>query len=95
MKTFTGIEAMLIAIAFVLAVMFFHQAWENIVNQRVSKFSLDALFVTLGLRFGTHAMRKRIRNVIRSPARMRWAGMYALALALTSLALMVIWLGLL
>ncbi len=85
MKSLTALDWFFMLLTGLLVIMFFYQAWENIVNRRISRWSLDALGVSLGYRFGSDRTRERIQKVTRTPKRMFLAGIYALGLGLAML----------
>ncbi len=75
----------------VLAIMFLHEAWENLVHRRPSRYGLDAAFVWLGIKFGCEPVRGRVRKATGNPHRMLAAGFYALCLGIGMLYVIFNW----
>jgi hypothetical protein len=50
----------------VLVITLVCQAWINIINHKVSRFSIDALLIALVLRFGTKTAKRNARNFPRT-----------------------------
>ena len=61
-----------------LSLLFFYQAWENIVNKRVSKYSLDALILFLSNNFANPTNRANTQRLSKDRTRLFLFGMFCL-----------------
>ncbi len=81
----TSIDWIILVLTCVLATMFLYEAWENVVNRRLSRYGLDAVLASLSIGFGGEAVRQRVRKATSNPKRMVVAGLYALSLGIGAL----------
>lgn len=61
-----------------LSIMFLHQAWENLIRHRVSKFSIDRLLLILSDNFASSKHRMETRKLSTDPKRLLIFGLMAL-----------------
>ncbi len=61
-----------------LAIMFFHQAWANIIQRKVSIFSFDRIMLILSDRFANSKNRRETRRLSQDPKRLLISGLIAL-----------------
>ena len=61
-----------------LSLMFFYQAWENLINKRVSKFSLDTLIIFMSNAFANPTIQNRTLKQSKDPKRLFLMGLFAL-----------------
>jgi hypothetical protein len=69
--------AYLIFIAF-LAIMFLYQAWANLVQRTISKFSFDRILLILSDNFASPKNRMKTRELIKDPKRLLISGLIAM-----------------
>jgi Trk-type K+ transport system membrane component len=77
-NSFTAFHLIFFVFLVALSIMFLHQAWENIVNKRVSKYSLDALVVHLSNQFANATNRARTQQLSKDPKRLFILGFFVL-----------------
>ncbi len=61
-----------------LSIMFFHQAWANIIQRKVSVFSFDRIMLILSDRFANSKNRMETRRLSNDPKRLLISGVIAL-----------------
>jgi hypothetical protein len=61
-----------------LSIMFFHQAWANLIQRKISKFSFDRLMLILSDSFASSKNRMETRKLIKDPKRLLISGLIAL-----------------
>ena len=77
-NTFTSFHIIFFSILVTLSIMLLYQAWENIVNRRISKCSLDALIVLLSNKFANPTNRARTQKLSKDRTRLFVFGLFAL-----------------
>jgi hypothetical protein len=61
-----------------LSIMLFHQAWANIIQRKISKFSFDRIMLILSDRFANSKNRTETRRLSKDPKRLLILGLIAL-----------------
>jgi hypothetical protein len=61
-----------------LGIMFLHQAWANLVQHKISKFSFDRILLILSENFASPKNRMETRKLIKDPKRLLISGLIAL-----------------
>jgi len=74
------------------AIISLHQAWANLVRRRISTFALDAVAVSLAMRFGKEAVKRRVAMATTNPKRLTFLGVTALLAGLAALLEIAEWL---
>lgn len=80
-----------LGIYFLITILSSYQAWENLVNKRISKFSFDALLLLLIFTFGDDKTRKRARATEKDLTRITALGIYALLAMVGGVYVIVQW----
>ena len=73
------------------AIMFLAEAWVNIINQKVSKFSIDAFLLFLAQRIGTRQMRKNAKAFPKNKWDIIFVGIWVLLGGIGAIQEIVIW----
>ncbi len=63
---------------FALGIMFLHQAWANLIQQKVSKFSIDRLMILISDSFASPKNRAETRRLSKDPKRLLIFGLFSL-----------------
>lgn len=61
-----------------LALTFFHQFWANVIQKRISIFSIDRIIVFLSDIFASHKNKIETRKLSKDPSRLIMQGILAL-----------------
>jgi hypothetical protein len=60
------------------AVMFFHQSWANLIQKKVSSFSIDRLIILLSEKFANEKNKIETMKLSKDPKRIVFQGLIAL-----------------
>ena len=78
---------------FLITLMFLGEAWVNIINKRISTFSVDALILFLVQRIGTKKTKANARSFPRNKTEIIVLGICALYAGLKGVQEILIWLN--
>jgi len=65
-----------------LSLLFFYQAWENIIKKTISKYSFDALILFLSNKFANPTNRANTQRVSKDRTRLFLLGMFCLLVSI-------------
>ena len=82
-----------LAIFCFLTIMFLYEAWVNLVNQKVSRFSVDGVLVYIFRRVGTKKTRKNAKDFPRNKGEIIFFGICALLAGLKGILEIIAWIG--
>ncbi len=68
-----------------------HQAWENLIKKRISKFAIDGILFFLSSKFAGKETHSRVRKAAIDPQRLLFLGIYALLVLVGSADRMYKW----
>ena len=77
-NTFTSFHVIFFFFLVMLSIMLLYQAWENILNKRFSKYSLDGLIVLLSKKIASPKTRARIQQASKDKKRLFVLGFFCL-----------------
>ncbi len=78
---------------FLITLISFYQAWENLLNNRFSRFSIDAIMLALINKFGSQQARKRAKISTKDGKRITLLGVYALLTGVGGIYAIIQWFG--
>ena len=79
------------AVLCLLTIMLLYEGWVNLVNQKVSRFSIDTFLVYILQKIGTEKTRRNVRNFPRNKAEIIVLGIWALLAGLKVIQEIVNW----
>jgi hypothetical protein len=71
-------------ILILLFLLSIHQAWENLINKRVSKYAIDGWLFWFSEKFRSKDAHSRVKNASRDPQRLIFLGVFALLVLIGS-----------
>ncbi len=74
----TIVDWLYLTFLFVALILSFHQAWENFINKRISRFSVDRWMLFLSDSFASKENRDRTKKLSKDPKRLVVLGVYAM-----------------
>ena len=79
-----------LAVAFILSL---HQGWENFVNKRISRYSVDRWMLFLSEKFASKEHHSHTKELAKDPKRLLVLGIYAVIVFVKSSQQIYVWIS--